>query len=566
MTRKRELAWVLLGALAIALAWTWPLASRLTEVLPYDARFTPSSRGSDTHQYVWNLWWVGEALSGARNPFECPLIFHPHGHSLALHTHAFADGVLAWPLRALFGLPAAFNLTLIAQLAAALAAAYGLGRMLRLPPAAAALLAFGWACSPYFAQKSLEHLSYAAHPWAPLMWLALLGWRRAPDDVRARLWALCAGVAAGLGVLTDPIGGAWQALLGLLVGGFALGSAPALAQRARWSGVWLVPTAFLLVCAPYLRALVAELASLARASGPDLLGRGQLYHARLADFFAPAGLHPLVDGLGAGAPLANHAWDGARPETSALCVGYALLGLAVLACALRSDARRLVWVALPLWLLCWDPGPDPEGWLSSLYRALPLGEALRVPARAFSAFHLALCVAAGMGAASLLARRHGVRWLGLVAALALFEWVHVPLTTARWNVPRAVSAIARETGSGAVCVLPFRPGAYASMSWQTVHGKPVTWSYVARTNPAVLERWRIEAPQLFAFALGEVSPEPAALAAELTRLDVEHVLVPLDELADPRLVADVLDRMPAWTRQQDDGAIGWWRRDRYRDR
>jgi hypothetical protein len=362
-------------------------------------------------------------------------------------------------------------------------------------------------------------------------------------------------------VLTDPIGGAWQVLLGLLVGFLALGPATVHEARARWSGMWLVPTAFLLVCAPYLRALVAELASLARAGGPDMLGRGQLYHARLADFLAPAGLHPLVDGLGAGAPLPSHAWDGARPETSALCVGYALLGLAGLACAMRSAARRLFWVALPLWILCWDPGPDPEGWLSSLYRALPLGQALRVPSRAFSSLHLVLCVAAGMGAASLLARRNGSRWFGLIAAFVLFEWVHVPLSTTRWHVPRAVSAIAGEPGSGAVCVLPFRPGAYASMSWQTVHGKPVTWSYVARTNPGVLERWRIEAPLLFAFAVGEASPDAAMLAGELARLDVEHVLVPLDELADPRLVSDVLDRMPQWTRQADDGVIGWWRRD-----
>jgi hypothetical protein len=519
---------------------------------------------------VWNLWWTGEALSSGRDPFTCPLIFHPRGHSLALHTHAFADGAIAWPLRAWLGLPAAFNATLLLLVAASLAAAYALGRVLQLGRGPSALLAFGWACSPYFAQKALEHLSYAAHPWPPLVWLALIQWRASEEPARARLWALVAGVAAGLGVLTDPIGGAWLLLLGVLVGAFALPTRAASAANpvhsGRWTGAWVAPCACLLVCAPYLRALANELASLARATGPDLLGRGQLYHARLADFALPPGLHPLVDGLGAGVPLDGAQWSGARPETSSLYLGGALLALAVYAWFEQRRARRLLWIALVFFVLCWDPGPDPEGWLSSLYRRAPLLDALRVPSRAFACLHLVLCVAAAHGAALVAARRAGAWLLACAAASCVFEWWHVPVGVAPWRVPAAVEAIAALDSRGAVCVIPFRPGSYEAMSWQTVHEKPVTWSYVARTNPDAIEGWRRDAPGLFAFALGEAAPDPAALADELARLDVEHVLVPLDELVDPHLVTGVLDRMPHWKRQEsrreaDDGAVGWWRRE-----
>lgn len=565
-SRARELVCVVLAALLVAIAWTWPLARELSTALPFDARFTPSARGSDTHQYVWNLWWTGEALSSGRDPFTCPLIFHPRGHSLALHTHAFADGVLAWPLRAWLGLPAAFNATLIGLLAASLAATYALGRALRVGIGPSALLAFGWACSPYFAQKSLEHLSYAAHPWAPLLWLGLVCWRSSEEPARRRLWALVAGVAAGLAVLTDPVGGAWTLLLGalLVVGGLrpptqasSIDAAPA----SRFGGAWIAVCACLLVCAPYLRALVNELADLARASGPDLLGRGQLYHARLADFATPPGLHPLSSGLGAGAPLVGAAWGGARPETSSLYLGAALCALAAYAWLGQRATRRLLWIALVLFALCWDPGPDPEGWLSALYRRVPGLDALRVPSRGFACLHLVLAVAAAHGAAQVCARRAGAWILAGAGALCAFEWWHVPPTLAPWRVPAAVESIARLASRGAVCVLPFRPGAYESMSWQTVHGKPVTWSYVARTNPAAIEAWRRDAPGLFAFALGEATPQPSSLAGELARLDVEHVLVPLDELADPRLVTDVLDQLPGWKREADDGVVGWWRRE-----
>jgi hypothetical protein len=579
--RWAELLWVLFGALACALIWTWPLCTELDSVYPFDARFTPSPRGSDTHQYLWNLWWVRQALESGQDPFWCPLIFHPRGHSLALHTHAFACGLASWPLQQLCGMPAAYNLIGLLGTVAAAGAAYALGRALGLGRVASALLAFSWAYSPYFQQKAQEHLSYAAHPWPPLLLLALLRWRRAVDGAPAHLAALCCGAIAGLALLTDPIGCAWLLVLGALFAWIApdrvraaqlvgaASTATARERALRWvRGLALAALAFALVGAPYLRALWHELASLADFDGPDLLGRGQIYHAQLSDFVHPSGLHPLFRGLGAGAPLEGAQWPGARAETSSLTLGCFVLLAAAVGAWFDSRARRALCVALPLFLLCWDPGPDPEGWLSALYRQLPGLDALRVPSRAFACLHLPVCLAAAVGAEQLLQRERGRgrgrMLVALLCALGVFEWWRVAPDLAPWSVPSAVSRIARDPGQGAVCVLPFRPGSYVSMSWQTVHGKPVTWSYIARVHPGAIEAWRAESPQLFAFAIGEALPDVAALARELDALEIDHLLVPLDELENPERITGVLDRLSGWEQMPADAAespsLGWWRR------
>src|SRR5690242_11367957 len=127
--KLRELLLVFALGLLAAVVWTWPLAAGLGERLPYDARFTPYE-GSDSHQYVWNLWWLRDALSRAHDPLQCDRIFWPEGHSLALHTHALSWAALSLPLQWAGGLPFALNATLLVLFAASATAAWALGRAL----------------------------------------------------------------------------------------------------------------------------------------------------------------------------------------------------------------------------------------------------------------------------------------------------------------------------------------------------------------------------------------------------------------------------------------------------
>lgn len=69
---------------ALALLMTWPLAANFTTA----AIGTPAVPGEvyDSWQYMWNLWWLKEALLHGHHPYFTPMIYYPHGVPLFLHT------------------------------------------------------------------------------------------------------------------------------------------------------------------------------------------------------------------------------------------------------------------------------------------------------------------------------------------------------------------------------------------------------------------------------------------------------------------------------------------------
>src|SRR5215213_1443956 len=76
---------------ALALAWSFPLAA----VIP-----THLAGGgfSDNANFLWNFWWMREALGSGERFFSTPYLFAPYGTDLTLHTHtalnAFAGATL----------------------------------------------------------------------------------------------------------------------------------------------------------------------------------------------------------------------------------------------------------------------------------------------------------------------------------------------------------------------------------------------------------------------------------------------------------------------------------------
>jgi hypothetical protein len=555
--RAREHGLVLLAGLVLAAIWTWPLLGRAATHFPHDPRFTEPF-GSDMHIWMWDYWWARVSLEELWSPFHCPLIFHPDGHSLALHTHAWLLGLVSVPFQWIGGLPFALNAVLLLQFGTAFAATWALVRALGAGRVPAVFAAFAWAFSPYFVQKSLEHVVLSATPWPPLALLFVLRWSNAEGRREAVLAALATGLVLGLSLLTSLITFPYLLLVTALTAVLAPGG-PDGARPSR-RGLLSLPAAAAallalgLLAAPWALELTRSAGELASASS-----REQLHHPHLADFLVPSGLHPLHEGLGAGAPRPDEPWVGRRNENSGLYVGLAVLTAALVGCITSRSARRWALVALPLFLLAWDPGPEPEGWLSSLYRRGELLQVFRVPARAWPFALLPICVAAALGMD--LVRRVGPRPLGALLLVMLpYDWWIGPYPLAEARIPEAARALALAPGEGAVAVIPFAPGSNAAMSWQTVHGKPVLSSYVARSEPAHFEEWARVAPDLFHLTVGAAVPPPERLALDLELLDVEHVLVPTAGLATPELVTDVLDGMEGWGRAGTRDDVAWWYR------
>ena len=111
------------GYLALAVVHTFPL------VLHLDTHLTGQGLG-DNISFVWNLWWMREALaSSAYDFFTNPLIEAPLGGSLVLHTHTALSAALGATVLAPLSVVTAQNLLLIVSLALNGMSTYALSRV-----------------------------------------------------------------------------------------------------------------------------------------------------------------------------------------------------------------------------------------------------------------------------------------------------------------------------------------------------------------------------------------------------------------------------------------------------
>ncbi len=69
--------------------------------------------GEDTRLFLWNAWWIREALQAGHNPFFTPLLFHPFGTSLMTHDMPLWYGLITTLLQTKLSLIAAINTTFV---------------------------------------------------------------------------------------------------------------------------------------------------------------------------------------------------------------------------------------------------------------------------------------------------------------------------------------------------------------------------------------------------------------------------------------------------------------------
>ena len=111
-------------------------------------------------------------------------------------------------------------------------------------------------------------------------------------------------------------------------------------------------------------------------------------------------------------------------------------------------------------------------------------------------------------------------------------------------------------------------GTSTSLAKRKAYGSETSVSYVARTDPAVIERVQVAAPHIVALAFATVDasgagrnllPSPAELALDLRDNDIRHVLVRSDAMSTPEILHELLDGMDGWERFADpDQGVDWW--------
>jgi len=196
---SRRLALGLLAATVYALGAClafWPVS-------PLDPHHVVSCACNDQAQEVWFLNWTAFALAHGHNPLFTSYLAAPKGVNLSANTTMPLLGLLGWPVTALRGAVATYNVLLRLSLATSAISMYLLLRRYTTwwPAAFAGGLVFGF--SPYMIGQGSIHLFLAAIPIPPMMIALVDDWliRRRRGPVAS---GLLLGLSAGAQYLISP--------------------------------------------------------------------------------------------------------------------------------------------------------------------------------------------------------------------------------------------------------------------------------------------------------------------------------------------------------------------------
>lgn len=296
--------------------------------------------GADSVLDTWGFQWLPHGLTTGTNPFFTTVINYPHGVNLLANTTQLGLALVEWPITALFGPIASFNLACLLAPSLSAGAMYLLARTITTNRFVAWLvgLAFGFSAYEINALSNF-HLQLLFIPLPPLFFLALY------DLMAGRRWR-AVPLGLSLGALTVAQFFISTEILALTIIGLCIAAIIGLAvswrsQASHWARL-ATASAVAVISAGIVLAYPAWFATLGPGSisGVETLAP-QAYRADLLGPVVPSG-HQLL------APRAIVAFSNhfaTTPSENYSYLGIPLL-LAVIAAGILLWRRRMVIVAL----------------------------------------------------------------------------------------------------------------------------------------------------------------------------------------------------------------------------
>jgi hypothetical protein len=169
---------------AVAIVWSFPLAAHLGTHIPGEGT-------GDNVAFLWNFWWMREALSRPDVAFfHTDRLFAPYGIDLTLYTHTALPALIGATLLGRLSPIAAQNVLIIAALALNGIAAYWLAYSRARDRGAALVAGLLFAGSPYISTHLLGHFNLIGAWGLPLFLLAF-------EQARER-WSIRSAVVCAL--------------------------------------------------------------------------------------------------------------------------------------------------------------------------------------------------------------------------------------------------------------------------------------------------------------------------------------------------------------------------------
>ncbi len=527
---------------AVAIGMTWPLARRLTTHLPGGSQ--------DTLVHYWNGWWVKQALQAGQSPYQTDYLYHSQGLSLVYHNFAWFSIVTWLALAPLTGGFAAYNLSVLINLALCGLGAFLLAYELTGDRRAAFLAGLIYQCWP-FRLYQLDHPNLISTQWIPLFLLFLI------RTMERKRWqdGMWAGLFLALTGYTR-----WQQLIpaAILGGIYFLSTLPR--QHPHWRR-WvplLALTGLITIAAltpPFLMLMRQQRTAPAEVLREDEEERMQ---TDLLAYVTPSDSHPVLKSITQ--PAYKRYYPNRFDERRfAAYIGLIAFGLASYG-AWKARRRALPWAAMGITLILLALGPVlsingqtypnvpmPYNLAARLY----VVRLLRVPDRFNMFLALPVAMLAAYGFTDIL-RRTQIRTQGrrrslilvcLLSGVVLFEYTPAPVSLRHPHQSEFYHQLADESDEFAVLNLPI--SAVASKRYmfaQITHRHPIVQGKTPRF-PEGAFNYLNSHPWLQ--ALDEYGTMPPAhddagrQLASLAQDDVRYILLHKD-------ITSPLLRMPHW--------------------
>ena len=150
----------------LAVVLSWPLAAHLATTVP--------GPPGDNVAFVWNFWWIREALSTLSSPFFTPYLFAPHGVDLTLNTTTPLPALVGATVLSPFSVVTAQNLVTLAALSLNGFVAFRLARRFTPDDAAAFVAGLIFATCAFVSSRLLGHFNLTSAFVLPLFILPCL--------------------------------------------------------------------------------------------------------------------------------------------------------------------------------------------------------------------------------------------------------------------------------------------------------------------------------------------------------------------------------------------------------
>jgi hypothetical protein len=443
----------------------------------------------DGLQNIWNIWWVNKAVTDLhQSPWSTTLLHFPQGTSLLAHTLNPFNGFICVGLLPFMTLTQAYNFMVLFSFVFGGWMAFLLAFHLSRSYWGSLMAGFIFTFSNYHFSHAEGHMQLVSLEWIPLFLLCWLLFLKRPTVVKG----LAASAALSAVLLCDY----YYFFFCILAGGlifiwFTIRKSDAffLLRKKSIGPFGAFVGGCLLTCAPLVVALML------------FNSRHTLLGVHDADVFSLDLLAPLIPGgHWRFESLTRFYWTRlpGNFHESSVHIGLSVIIVLVLTWAARKKIRIKglgLWYLLTLFFLILSLGPVLHIWgkeiswiklpyllLEWIFPPLRLGG---MPIRMMVMVTLCAGVLFAMGFQKIfvenLKRR---RYVFLLLALLVFEYLPRPMPLTRVEVPAYVEALKNLPGNKGVIDMAAELPPFA-LYYQTIHEKPIAEGYIARFTEEV---------------------------------------------------------------------------------